>query len=290
MSLVEIECKNCHQNFPRNKNKANEALKFGWNQYCSLKCQFDARLTGEHRFCQQCTKKIWRFPKELKASLTNRFFCGPSCAAKFNNNLRSEALPKNYCTYPSCTKEIPRAHLYCSRACAAFHKRKSKEVLKKEVLTKIKNFERTNGRIPVKQEMYDIYKKARKVYGTWNKAITAAGFQPNPVMFSKKYVSRDGHMCDSLAEKILDEWLYSKEIPHERSVHYPEETRMTCDFQVGKYFIEFFGLDGKHKEYSRLANRKRILAKKYNLNLIEVLPKDIFPKNHLDQKLAFLTR
>lgn len=136
--------------------------------------------------------------------------------------------------------------------------------------------------------MYDAYGKSRDVFDTWNKAIEAAGYEANPVMFAKKHIAKDGHKCDSLTEKIIDDWLCSKEIPHERTVPYPEQSKMTCDFKVGQYFIEFFGLDGQHKDYSRLANKKRLLAKKYGLNLIEIIPRDIFPKNHLEQILHIL--
>ncbi len=136
--------------------------------------------------------------------------------------------------------------------------------------------------------MYAAYGKARDVFTTWNKAIEAAGFEPNPVMFSKKYVAKDGHKCDSLAEKIIDEWFYSKGIPHERSVPYPEFNKMTCDFVTNNFYIEFFGLEGQHKEYTRLANKKRALSKKYKIKLIALRPTDIFPKNKLDQVLSFL--
>lgn len=108
-------------------------------------------------------------------------------------------------------------------------------------------------------------------------------------MFSHKYMARDGHECDSLAEKIIDEWFYSKGIKHDRSIPYPEFKKMTCDFVAGGYSIEFFGLDGQHKEYSRLAEKKRKLSQKYNLKLVEIKPQDIFPKNKLDTRLSFLT-
>ena len=136
--------------------------------------------------------------------------------------------------------------------------------------------------------MYGPYSKARDVFGTWNKAIEAAGFQANPVMFSKKYIARDGHACDSLAEKIIDEWFRSKGIVHERSVPYPEFKKMTCDFVVNNIFIEFFGLKGELKEYDRLVKLKRRLSRKYKLKLVEIKPTHLFPKNKLDQVLGFL--
>jgi len=99
-------------------------------------------------------------------------------------------------------------------------------------------------------------------------------------------VARDGHQCDSLAEKIVDEWFYSKGISHARSVPYPEFKKMTCDFVINKTFIEFFGLKGELKEYDRLVRLKRKLSKKYKFTLIEIKPAHLFPKNKLDQVLA----
>ena len=288
MKQLTITCNYCSKNFQRPKNKVNEAIKLGWNPYCSAKCQFAARLRGEYRACQNCSKKVWRTPKELRTSQTNRFFCNASCSAIFNNNLRSEALPKNFCKYPNCEKQIPRDQLYCSQIHVTFSRKRTPESLRKEVLSKIRKFNKANRRIPVKKEMYGPYSKARDVFGTWNKAIEAAGFQANPVMFAKKHMAKDGHVCDSLAEKIIDEWLYSKRIPHQRSVPYPELKKMTCDFVVDKFYIEFFGLKGELREYDRLVKLKRKLSRKHKFKLIELKPTHLFPKNKLDKILGFL--
>lgn len=288
MAYIIVSCKNCGKKFSRPKNRAKEAAKLGWNQYCSSKCQFNSRITGESKSCKICSKEVWRTPKHMKNSHTGRFFCSTSCAAIFNNNLRSEALPKNFCKHPDCDKQVPRDQLYCSRICAAFSRKRTEESLRKEVLGKIVKFYKINERIPVKKEMYAAYGKARDVFGTWNKAIEAAGFKPNPVMFANKYLAKDGHKCDSLAEKIVDEWLYSKGIPHQRSIPYPEFKKMTCDFVVNKTFVEFFGLKGELKEYDRLVNLKRKISKKYKLKLVEIKPAHLFPKNQLEKILSFL--
>ena len=267
-----------------------EAVKFGWNQYCSPDCQFKTRLSGESKICQTCSKKVWRTPKDLKKSQTNRFFCNHSCAAIFNNNLRSEALPKKFCKHPDCDEQIPRDQLYCSQICGTFSRKRTLESLKKEVIMKIRKFEKLNGRIPVKKEMYGPYSKARDAFGTWNKAIKAAGYKPNPVMFANKYIAKDGHVCDSMAEMIIDDWLNSRGVPHQRSIPYPDFKKMTCDFVVNKTFIEFFGLEGELKEYTRLSNLKRKLSKKHKLGLIEIKPPHLFPKNKLDQVLSSFIR
>jgi len=128
-----------------------------------------------------------------------------------------------------------------------------------------------------------MYRTARKLFGTWNNAIKTAGFEPNPVLFAKKCIADDGHKCDSFAEKIIDDWLNARGIKHKREVPYPEDKRLTADFVLKNNWVEFFGLAGELKEYDKLVKRKQILSKKYKLKLIEIYPKDLFPKNRLSK-------
>ncbi len=133
-----------------------------------------------------------------------------------------------------------------------------------------------------------LYRPAREHFGTWNSAIKTAGFDPNPVMFAKKYIANDGHKCDSLAEKIVDDWFYARKIKHKVNIPYPGKNRLTVDFKIGEYWIEFFGLNGEHKRYDELKDKKLQLAKKYRLELIEIYPEHLFPKNKLNKVLAKL--
>jgi hypothetical protein len=133
-----------------------------------------------------------------------------------------------------------------------------------------------NDRIPYKYEIPH-YHAFRSRFGTWNKAIVAAGFKPNPVMFAKKYIAKDGDKCDSLVEKIIDDYLSRRKIKHMRSFPYPGNEGFTVDFKVGDYWIEFFGLSGGLKRYDELKVRKLRLAKRHKLNIISIYPKDIFP-------------
>jgi len=127
------------------------------------------------------------------------------------------------------------------------------------------------------------YNAARDRFGNWNKAIIAAGFTPNPVLFSRKHIAKDGHTCDSFAEKIIDDWLFEKNIAHERNKKYPDNPKLTTDFVTEKYWIEFFGLIGELKEYDKVLRKKYKLAKKYDLPFKAVYPKDIFPINRLSE-------
>jgi Homing endonuclease associated repeat len=155
-----------------------------------------------------------------------------------------------------------------------------------DLISKIQNFYHINGRIPLKRE-FNALKIYRDRFGSWNNAIRLAGFEPNPVLFAKRFIANDGHQCDSFSEKIIDDYLAREHILHTRNVPY-EGTRMTADFGIETNIIlEFFGLAGVQHNYDRLVNLKREHAKQKNILLIEVYPEDIFPVNTLDRVLSF---
>ena len=160
----------------------------------------------------------------------------------------------------------------------------SKEVL----LGKIRDFYFETGRIPTKREFNTHWQSFRRIFGTWNNAIKTSGFEPNPVIFAKKYIANDGHKCDSLSEKIIDDWLYARKIEHEINYPYPGSEGFSADFKVGDYWIEFFGLSGQHKKYDELKFKKINLAKIHNLKIVEIYPNDIFPNSKLNIKLQKL--
>lgn len=176
-----------------------------------------------------------------------------------------------------------RGRIFCSPKCHFVSQRYPSEV----IIDKIKDFYNINQRIPLKSE-FNHTSAAKKRFGTWNNAIIASGFEPNPIRFAKKYLANDGHKCDSLSEKIIDDWLSRRKIKHERSVLYITGKQFTADFVVGKYWIEFFGLAGELKRYDYLKMEKIKLARKLNLDLIGIYPKDLFPKGNLNEKLSML--
>ncbi len=182
---------------------------------------------------------------------------------------------------------VPERNKYCSNRCQGAVTRKSLDEHRADVISTVRKFYEAHHRIPVRREMWAPYRKARKGFGTWNNAIKAAGYDPNPVLFAKKHFANDGHKCDSLSEKIIDDWLFARGISHEANVSY-EGTLMTADFRVGSILIEFLGLSGEVSEYDRLLKEKRKLWKERNLDVIEIYPKDIFPKSWLNQILKKL--
>ncbi len=222
-----------------------------------------------------------RAPSDRKRS--KFFYCSQRCSALVTNLTRKKKV--RIC--PACRKEFTESRIYCSYDCVPRHKSKYSERI---VIQQIEKFYKEHKRIPVKREMYGAYKVARKYFGTWNYAIKAAGFAPNPVMFAKKYIANDGDKCDSLAEKIIDDYLSARNIKHVRNFPYPGDKKFTVDFKVSNFWIEFFGLSGELKRYDEIKEEKLLLAKKENLNLIKIYPRDLFPMNKLSTKFVSFLR
>lgn len=145
-----------------------------------------------------------------------------------------------------------------------------------ELLEKIREFHSVHGRIPLKRE-FNSLRVYKLHFGSWNNAIIKAGFEPNAVLFSKKFVAQDGHVCDSFTEKVIDDWLFTNGLEHERGVPYGS-TKYTADFKLGNgAILEFFGLAKVQKEYDAIILKKRILARELHWHLIEIYPEDMYP-------------
>ena len=283
MAKVKVKCNFCAKVYTREIGRVNEAEKFGWNQYCSKKCQNQAQYRRIEKVCANpnCNKKVSRLLNQFKKSNSGRIFCSSLCAAIANNLTR-----RKFKKCSICGKQFYGERKYCSKLCrskAVNPNKKSEFEKRKIILNEIKAFYKIHKRIPVKRERPGLALRAHFVFGSWNKAIESAGFESNPVMFAKKCIANDGHKCDSFAEKIIDDWFYERRIKHKKEVPYPENKLLSADFIVGKNLIEYFGLNGVTSEYDEFIKKKRKLSKKYKLSLIEIYPKDLFPVNHLSE-------
>ena len=278
MAFSLVACSYCHKNFLKDNRHINENFKLGNNFYCSLECQYSFKDKKIELCCENpnCHNKFRRKPKDISP----HNFCSRSCAAAINN----VKFPKISAVIRNCSycgqKLLQNKRKYCSVKC----KSNALTITRDKVIESIRNFYEKHGRIPVKREMWGIYKPARKYFGTWNNAIEAAGFEPNPVLFAKRQFANDGHVCDSVAEKIIDDYLFENGIEHKRNIPYPEGL-YTADFKVGRKIIEYFGLAGEHKRYDELKKIKQGIAKTFNLQLIEIYPKDLYPLHNLKRIL-----
>ncbi len=280
MDPILVPCMQCGKNVQRSSQRMNESKKNNWKIYCSRKCQSLAKNLQIESKCYRdgCDILVKRRKSEF-----DRFkvaYCSRRCAAIVNNKKypRVHGVIK-VCDY--CSKLFKSRKKYCSLDC----KNKAAIIPKDWLLNKINSFFKKEGRIPFKNEIGN-YHAFRSRFGTWNKAIEMAGLKPNPVMFANRHLAKDGHKCDSLAEKIIDDWLFKRKIEHTRRIPYPGKQHLTADFMINNYWIEFFGLYGEHKRYDQLRKLKLKIAKAHKLKLIEIYPKDLFPKNNLSQILS----
>lgn len=256
MVLFKVLCNRCQKDIFRSRGRINENKKLGRKFYCSLKCLGSHNNKQKLITCENpnCKKTFLRQLNDLSP----HNYCGHSCAATITNAQRIRIKK------PKIIKPPRFLH--------------SKET----VILRIKKFVNEHKRVPQKREMWGLYEVARKFFGTWNNAVEAAGFDSNPVMCANKQLANDGHICDSLAEKIIDDYLFEKGISHERNCPYPEGD-YTADFKIKNKYIEYFGLAGELTKYDELMEIKKEIAIKHKMNLLEIYPKNLYRKNGLDE-------
>ncbi len=289
MNLVKVKCAFCGKYFFRERGRFNEAKKFNWEQYCSRKCLSRNQTKRRVLFCENCGKHFERTPHEI----SSHNYCSQSCAAIVNNKrypkLHSE--PKfKICV--KCGKPFRKStgnRKYCSMKCRGGAEPKH---TRQELINAIRQKVEELQRIPARREMKES-KTCQKFFGSWNNAILAAGFQPNRSHDHRMYKrslakALDGHLCDSVSEAIVDNWLTKNKISHERNILYPE-TNHKADWAIfvegEKIFIEYFGLANDSPRYDRSIKRKQDLCHKYNIKIIEIYPHHLYPKERLSEKL-----
>lgn len=272
-----VKCFWCGTSHLKDIRHINENKKLGHKFYCSPKCQILTKSKKVELTCDNpnCHNKFKRKPKDVSPNN----YCSRSCSVTVNNKKfpKRVAMVRN-CSY--CDKRLSNYRKYCSIEC----KSNALTLAEDKVIERIRRFYIEHGRIPVKREVWGIYKPARKYFATWNNAIKAAGFKPNPVIFADKCIANDGHICDSVAEKIIDDYLSENGIVHERHYPYPGGI-YTADFKIGNIVIEYFGLAGEHKRYDELRTIKQNLVRRYKLQMLEIYPQDLYPKNNLENIL-----
>lgn len=130
-------------------------------------------------------------------------------------------------------------------------------------------------------------------FGTWFEGLVKLGLLPNNALVTDRgvmCVAIDNHICLSLAEMQIDNWLYSHNIPHVKEPLYPSHPIYNPsglkkgDWKVGDIYIEYFGLTGDI-DYDANSNSKILLSKELNIPLISIFPKDL---KYLDSILSEL--
>jgi hypothetical protein len=119
-------------------------------------------------------------------------------------------------------------------------------------------------------------KRIKTVFGSWLNALIQAGVLEDGARKTSRgiqSIAKDGHICLSLGEKTIDDFLCAHDIPHEKEPRYPEGN-YRGDFRVGNAFIKYFGLAG-NPEYDAKTTKKIRLCKKYGIVLGAIYPQDL---------------
>ncbi|MDI6816014.1 MAG: hypothetical protein QME41_02325 [Actinomycetota bacterium] len=247
---------------------------------------YDVMETTLVRNCQQCGIAFKAPLRELKRG--NAKFCSRSCSAAFGNQVRKKEQVSNLICH-KCGHEFYRKPSlnrsrtnYCSEWC--FREASGRAFSKGEILRLIQDFVDKQGRIPTQVEF------SRKRgwlnpstvvghFGSWNKAIAEAGFQPNSASIGYMCFARDGHLCRSYSELLIDDWLTDNGIGHDKEVKYPG-SRLVADWKVGNIFIEYLGIDMQRdnaisRNYLETLERKRRICLALGVRLLEIRPFDL---------------
>ena len=120
--------------------------------------------------------------------------------------------------------------------------------------------------------------------GSWFKAMHDTGCLPEGMVPSGRGIrcmADDGHECNSMEEKIIDDWLSQKRITHTKEPHYPYHPRLNpgggkrADWKIGDKLVEYFGLAG-NPEYDLRTIEKVELAREEGIQLVAIYPDDLF--------------
>lgn len=291
--LAKVNCSNCGKKFLKYYVYVRDNKKLGHGYYCSSKCQFEHRKTGEWLICNNnlCKKSFYK----VKNQISNYNFCSRSCAAIVNNK-RYPKWPKRYCAI--CQKEFKNRYSdYCSVKCgytatSKYRLGKSKYT-REQIISAVKSFYKEHERAPAKREVPEIVGCATNKFGSWTNAITAAGLEPNRSHDHRMYKRTrtkaiDGHVCDSVSEALIDNWLHKNGIEHEKNIKYPFSNHRADWVVLGDVLIEYFGLAKDSSRYDKAIKEKVSVCKKHHTILIAIYPSDLYPKMSLDKKLGLL--
>jgi hypothetical protein len=181
-------------------------------------------------------------------------------------------------------------HRACSNACGMILEFGALPYTKEEVTSTLLHMYADIGNAPsTKLVSMKLKYATSRFFGTWNKAMRELGIPINRKCPRKRIPCKDGHIAESVSEKLIDEWLLEHHIKHERSWHYPEG-RYTCDFYLPdtKLWVEYFGfLDSPNSSYVDTIVKKRAQAQKYGFQLLEIYPENLYPENELSELFSF---
>ena len=129
-------------------------------------------------------------------------------------------------------------------------------------------------------------RRVKEVFGSWLQALIESEILNDDARRASRGIqclAKDGHVCLSLGEKTIDDYLHTHGIFHEKEPAYPEGN-YRADFAVKGVFIEYFGLQG-NPEYEQRTKEKQRICKKHCVDLVSIFPKDLVNVATLESKL-----
>jgi hypothetical protein len=131
----------------------------------------------------------------------------------------------------------------------------------------------------------------KNAFHSWLEALIASGVLADDALRTVRGIhclAKDGHLCLSLGEKTVDEFLTSRALSHTKEPLYPEGN-YRADFAVGNVLIEYFGLAGDPNYDSRTKEKIRI-CQNHGVRLIPLFAADLTSIAKLESKLIALSR
>jgi len=87
--IINVVCKTCNKQFIKTSSRYNEAVKKGWDFFCSKTCLSNYRIKYKKVFCDSCNAEFIKNNAQIEKTKHN--FCSKSCAAKYNNKNRIQS-------------------------------------------------------------------------------------------------------------------------------------------------------------------------------------------------------
>jgi hypothetical protein len=114
-------------------------------------------------------------------------------------------------------------------------------------------------------------------FGSFFAALVESGVLPKgskKMTIGTMVLAKDGHVCLSLVEKEIDDFLFENGINHEKEVYYPNSNYRT-DWELfgtdSRTFVEYFGLMS-NSDYATKTSLKQAIAVESKINLISLFP------------------
>jgi len=128
--------------------------------------------------------------------------------------------------------------------------------------------------------------RVKSLFGSWLHALIEAGILQDGTRETSRgtqSIAKDGHVCLSLGEKTIDDFLFRLGIPHEKEPSYPEGN-YRADFKIDDVLIEYFGLVG-NENYDEKIELKKDIVKKNKITFVCIYPEDLLSERRLKEKL-----